>query len=486
MKEGIAAYARLSLDKFGNELAVERQHADIDALASRRGLEVVERYTDNNVSAFQRGVVRPEFERLVRDLKSGKIKGVLAYDLDRLWRKPSDLERIIDIFEVHKGLVFATTQGDYDLSTSDGRLSARVLAAAASKSSEDTARRVKRKIQEQAEQGIPHWAKRPYGYNMDGTLDESEADIVRRMGEWFLHGYSYREIAWRLNEAELFARNGRHWYSGNIKSHLANPRYAAIRVHDGNEYPGRWTAIFTHEQHEEILEKIRHRSASYKGKPNNKRYLLTGLLFCRCGMHLRGMTKRDGKMASLPEGRLRPTYQCPTQSETIRRLPSCGRMCVGAEPLEHFIKELVIARLDTPDLATYLTKTVEPNSKLPALLTERSRLMNSLEELAADYYTDKLLTKDEFKAARDSVQARLTAIDREIDSLHTERFKLELSAGETVREAWESRGDRWRRELLEVLIERIDIHPSSMKPYYVFEGKRTRFDTERVKIHWKV
>jgi len=485
MKPQIGAYCRISYDRDGRELGIERQLADLTSLADKRGWEIAATFIDNDVSAFNKSITRPAFEQLYDRLKSDKTLGIASYDLDRLWRQPRDLERIIDLYENTKR-PFATIQGDVDLSTSNGRAMARVMVAFANKSSEDTARRIKRKIQEQAENGQPHWGKRPYGYNLDGTLDPEEAPVVRRIGEQFLNGYSYRDITYRLNEDGIFSRAGKPWTVGNIRRFMVAERFAAIRLHDGVEYVGSWTPIFTRDEWARIQHLVKARKEPYADRPKAKKYLLTGMLYCACGGFLHGMTKRDGKMKSLPEGRLRRTYQCPSSSATERRTKNCASTTVGAEPLEHFLKEAIIMRLDSPELASYLAEDASGNEQLPALLAERAEVDASLNELASDYYTHKLLSRDEFFAARGSTQGRLRALDRTIDSLRVSRFKLDLSAGETVRQAWDERPDSWRRELMEVLIEKVVINKSSMKPYYVFDNKKTRFDANRVEIAWKV
>ncbi|NQX14256.1 recombinase family protein [Microbacteriaceae bacterium VKM Ac-2855] len=194
MSTRIGAHARISLDMEGEGLGVERQHEDNRAVAAARGWEIVEVYTDNSLSAYKKNVVRPEFERLVADLEAGVIDGVVAYDLDRLWRKPSDLERVIDLYDTEHRRPFATVQGDYDLSTSDGRTMARILVAFANKSSSDTSRRLKRKNLQLAQAGRARSGPQPYGYMVDQTVvDPVEGPIVHDMGMKLLAGLLHRD-----------------------------------------------------------------------------------------------------------------------------------------------------------------------------------------------------------------------------------------------------------------------------------------------------
>lgn len=61
-------YARISSDRSGDTLGVQRQIADCLALAERKGWTVAGQYVDDDVSAWS-GRARPEYERCLRDLR---------------------------------------------------------------------------------------------------------------------------------------------------------------------------------------------------------------------------------------------------------------------------------------------------------------------------------------------------------------------------------------------------------------------------------
>jgi DNA invertase Pin-like site-specific DNA recombinase len=65
MRAGI--YARISSDKDGEALGVERQLQDCRALCAKRGWTVAPdaEYVDNDISAAKPGKKRPEHERLM-------------------------------------------------------------------------------------------------------------------------------------------------------------------------------------------------------------------------------------------------------------------------------------------------------------------------------------------------------------------------------------------------------------------------------------
>ena len=91
-------YARISSDREGDQLGVTRQIEDCRREAERRGFVVDDVYVDDDISAWS-GKERPEFERMVDDLRTRRIGAVLVWHLDRLTRHPRELEAFMDLCE---------------------------------------------------------------------------------------------------------------------------------------------------------------------------------------------------------------------------------------------------------------------------------------------------------------------------------------------------------------------------------------------------
>lgn len=126
---------------------MQRQLADCEALAERKGWDVFERYADDDVSAWS-GRSRPEYVQCLDDLAAGMIDGLLVYDLDRLHRQPRELEAFIDLCERLRLTNVTSVSGDIDLTRPEGRFQARILGAVAAKESDDKSRRIQRKHEE--------------------------------------------------------------------------------------------------------------------------------------------------------------------------------------------------------------------------------------------------------------------------------------------------------------------------------------------------
>jgi site-specific DNA recombinase len=70
----VALYCRISRDREGAGLGVERQEADCRALADRLGWEVAGICVDNDVSAYS-GAPRPQYRAMLDAVRAGEVKG---------------------------------------------------------------------------------------------------------------------------------------------------------------------------------------------------------------------------------------------------------------------------------------------------------------------------------------------------------------------------------------------------------------------------
>src|SRR3954447_6457093 len=171
-----AVYLRISSDPSGQALGVARQREDCVALCTAKGWTPAE-YVDNDVSASS-AKKRPAYERMLADIRDGRIGAVVAWDLDRLHRRPIELERFMDLADAHR-LALATVSGDVDLSTAQGRLTARLKGAVARHEIEHKSDRQKRAARQKASRGEPQW-RNAFGFLSDGsrTPDPVTAPLV--------------------------------------------------------------------------------------------------------------------------------------------------------------------------------------------------------------------------------------------------------------------------------------------------------------------
>ena len=119
-------YTRISDDHTGQRLGVQRQLDDCLALAERLGWEVVARYDDNDISAYN-GKTRPGFEAMLTAMGNGEFGALICWHPDRLYRSMRDLERVIDVADEREVQLRTVTAGDLNLGTPAGRMLARIL-----------------------------------------------------------------------------------------------------------------------------------------------------------------------------------------------------------------------------------------------------------------------------------------------------------------------------------------------------------------------
>lgn len=291
-----AIYARISSDPTGQALGVQRQLEDCRALAVKRGWSVAEEYVDNDISAFK-GAVRPAYERMLADMREGLRDGVIVYHLDRLTRRPIELEEFTITAEQAGITQFATVSGDINLGNGDGLLIARIHAAVAAQESVRKSERVRRKAQQNAEAGKPGGgAQRPFGYEADKvTVNEAEAEALRQIVERFIAGESLRSLVNWLDESGMIPTNGGQWRTPTLRNILRSGRIAGLREYRGEIVgPAVWEPIITPAQREQVLAVMESRKTS--GRRAVRTHLLTGRLNCgECGGRLYSSSRPQEK-----------------------------------------------------------------------------------------------------------------------------------------------------------------------------------------------
>ncbi len=224
-------YTRICSDPSGQRAGVERQRSDCEAHCLARGWLAAELFEDNDTSAST-GKPRPGYERMLAAVEAGNIDAVVTWHNDRLHRSPKELEAFIALVERSRLLLAVVTGGDYDLTTPDGRLSARIVGAVARKESEDRSRRVRRKHLELAEQG------RPAGQLGWGVRNDEERALVREAARRVLGGEGFMTIARDWKVRRVPGASERPWTAPTLRRALLSSRMAGLREH-GVDQSGR-------------------------------------------------------------------------------------------------------------------------------------------------------------------------------------------------------------------------------------------------------
>ncbi len=274
-----ALYIRVSTDAQREEgYSIDAQKEMLSAYCVSRQISDYEFYIDGGFTGSN--IDRPEMQRLIGDIKLGRISHVIVYKLDRLSRSQKDtLYLIEDVFNPH-GVSFVSLNENMDTSTPIGRAMLGIMSAFAQLERETIRERTRMGMKERVKNGYwPGGGKVPFGYDYDrekGILvPNADADKVRLMYELYLRGWSMMKIA-----SEVGLR-----YDRLAEQIIRRKTNTGVICYKGVEYKGRHEAIVSEETYNMAMEMLERRS---RGGLTSSKNLLSGLIYCGvCGAKMR-------------------------------------------------------------------------------------------------------------------------------------------------------------------------------------------------------
>lgn len=246
----VGIYTRLSHDdeRVGESVSIENQKRIFTQYVKEMGWHLEETYCDNGFTGVN--FERPGFQRMLEDVKSGRINLVLVKDLSRFGRNYIQVGQFTDYLFPSLGVRFiALNDGVDTIHNENDILPFRSLFNEFY--SRDTSKKVKSVKRACAQNGlyVGNWT--PYGYVKDPQdkhrflVDEYAAGIVRRIFEMRCLGYGYYKIAGELNREGILPprdylfhcrgeenpyRTNHHWNDVTVKKLLINEAYIGNMV----------------------------------------------------------------------------------------------------------------------------------------------------------------------------------------------------------------------------------------------------------------
>jgi site-specific DNA recombinase len=466
----VGIYSRISSDDDARvkQLGVKRQEKACRALVEAQGWTLVDVYPDNNRSASKEDAHRPQFERMLADLRCGRINKVVVLAQDRLLRKPEELESTMRLLrKLGISEIQTVTDGVVNIGTTTGRTMARVKGVFDIAYAEYISEKVSQKKDELADAGLPAGGgSRPYGYEPGGmVVRKSEAAVIRRAAKQVLAGKSLRSITRDLNAKGTMGATGRPWSLNQLSRMLASRRIAGLREHRG-ELVGdaAWPAIIDRDTHDRLRAILTgpHR----RRDPVVRSYMFAGIAVCgRCGTKLVA-AKNNGARA----------YRCATDRG------GCGKLAVKAGEVhekgrpgsgfEGVVVEAMFAELDKPKMKAAISAFLQSEDGVADLAQQVRDDEQLLKDLAEDL-GEKRISRAEWLAARAPIEKRLEAAEQvRRDSAVIGPVRLLAQGGGALRKAWESMTFDERRAVVTRTFERVVVGPAITPGRHVFDPAR--------------
>lgn len=493
-KPRAAGYVRLSV-MTEETTSLETQAREIEAYCARQGWVYdpsSDLFEDRNLSGSKKSVRRPQFEELMGSLD--RYDRVVVWKLDRFTRRMAELTQSLEVLE-ESGVALVSVADGIDTSTVSGRTMTGIIGTLADSEARTIAERVRSAQTTMAKSGRWKGGNRPYGWRSqrrpdgDGVrlcLVPDEAAVLRKAVALAKQGEGAGPIAKALNADGHRSPNGNPWSPQAIKRILNSPLLVGwhefngvitrgpdgvpLRAHD---------ALITEDEWQKVRTALAQRRIV---RPQSDGALLSGVIYCGvCGGRMQGSSSLTNPRAN---------YKCRNRYALNKE--SCPGTSVRALPVDLLIGEVVLQVLSTArnrqaamaglskqqnvaakDLRALRTEETSLLLQMETLRDQRSRGVFDYAEGAHDWERDFTLLRDRLNSVRERM-----ASHEVVEPLPVAMLDNWLAAKDIDR-MWQSRTNKQRREVVRLLLERVEIMPPNP------EWAHRHFDHNRVRLVWR-
>ena len=293
-----AIYSRVSTE----DQDYSKQTNELIDFAKRNDIEIV--YTfEEKISGFEND--RVEFEK-VRQLTKNEVDIILVWELSRLSRRSIFLQQQVREF-ADKGIcIYAKKENLQTLNEdgSDNKSSMFTIGVISMMAEQEVAtfkeRIISSKRNKILKQGYSYTYAAPYGYDYNKetkklSINEEEAEVVKRIFQLCTDGYSTYRIPVILNSEGLKTKGGMNWTVSTISSLLLNTVYKGVgklRLKSAEPKKGKKyrkileyatveaPAIISTELYDLAISKMKERTVRSKSAGVKHFQLLRGLIKC--------------------------------------------------------------------------------------------------------------------------------------------------------------------------------------------------------------
>lgn len=456
----VGAYARVSTmnqvyehdSSVDTQLSRIRQRASYETEQAKhtrgRPWEIVGEYREEGRSG--KDIDRPSLQRLLADVRAGRLDGVCVTKIDRITRSLIDFYELWTTFEKHK-VEFVSLGDNFETASATGRAMLKLTLVFAELERERTSERTREKIHMRRRAGLWFGGVPPLGYQSHATdkttivVDENAKDVVRLIFEKFLELGSVRGVTRFLGQRGVKTparetqrgktRGGKLFTAQGIMQILANSTYTARRDRgDGTMVGCSWPAIIDQDTFDRVQRRLKVNSDK---RPSGREsvdhiFLLEGVL--RCGSCNSAMVRSVGT------GRSRAYfyYRCSRKHKTA--FQGCSLRDVPAAAVENFVLD---------QLAKYAVDTDDLRNMVREANQGRDTTLSSLEAEIREMDAASLHKRKQIAKVLDVLEAEEN--DEDLGALRGRLRTREAELAELLEKlsTLKNRRDALRREVLE-------------------------------------
>lgn len=407
---------------------------------------------------------QPETQRMLEDVRKGRITGLIFSKLARLARNTRELLDFADIFLAHNADLISL-QESIDTSTPAGRFFYTVISAMAQWEREEIADRVAASVPIRAKLGKPLGGAAPFGYQWkDRQLvpHPEEAPVRKLIYELFLEHRRKLTVARLLNDSGHRTRNGSKFTATTVDRLLRDPTAKGERRANYTKSLGEKKHWKLKPRNEWVLSSVEpiveeelwnqcnalldRQRANHKPPARKPVHIFSGIVHCMCG----------NKMYVPSDSPNYKCYQC--------------RNKIGVQDLDAVYHEQLKGFLDSPaEIAEYLeaadSRIKEKTARLETLQKELQKVQREMDEVYR-MCIDHQISGQEFGDRYQPLEKRKEQLRDQIPSLQGEIDFLKihlLSSNEILSEArdlhsrWPQLEHSEKRKIIESITDKIII-----------------------------
>lgn len=208
-----ALYLRLSkedvdkINKGDDSESIVNQRLLLTDYAVSHDMQIVDVYSDDDYSGLYDD--RPEFDRLIKDAKLGKYNVVIAKTQSRFTRNMEHMEKYLHHDFPLLGIRFIGVIDGVDTLNANNKKSRQINGLVNEWYCEDLSNNIRSVFKQKMKAGQFLGSFAPYGYEKDPDdkhkfiIDEYAANVVRKIYDLYLQGYSTKAISHMLEDEHI-------------------------------------------------------------------------------------------------------------------------------------------------------------------------------------------------------------------------------------------------------------------------------------------